>query len=90
MKQTFQTEIEQEVTLDRSVGTLFADRLESKNRLAEFDKLAKSTLVTIDGSVVDRNGVVGGKGLTARVIDVLKLVVKPTQEIGFQPILAGG
>ena len=90
MKQTFQTEIEQEVSLDRSIGTLFADKLEEKNLLAEFDRESNRTLVIIDGSVVDKNGNVGGTALTARVADILKLIVKPTQEVSFQPILAGG
>jgi hypothetical protein len=90
MKQTFQTEIEQEVTLDRSVGNLFEEFLSSKNRLAEFDNWSQRTLVSIDGAVVDINGTTGGKGFPAKVFQILKLVVKPTQEIRFQPILAGG
>ncbi len=85
MKQTFQTEIEQEVSLDRSIGNLFTEFLESKNRLAEFDNFADRTLIAIDGEVLRAKS-----GFPAKVAEILKLIVKPTQEVRFQPILAGG
>ena len=86
MKQTFQNELEQEVSLDRSIGNLFTEFLESKNRLAEFDNFSKRTLVVLDGEVLRSTS----HGFPAKVFEVLKLIVKPTQEIRFQPILAGG
>ncbi len=85
MKQIFQTEIEQEVQLERSIGNLFEEFLTSKNRLAEFDNFAQRTLIAIDGEVVRAKS-----GFPAKVAEILKLIVKPTQEIRFQPILSGG
>jgi len=86
MKQQFKNKLEQEVSLDRSVGNLFTEFLESKNRLAEFDNWANRTLVIVDGEAL--------RGIThnfpAKVAEILKLVIKPTQEVRFQPILAGG
>ncbi len=87
MKQIFQTEIEQvpEVQLERSIGNLFEEFLTSKNRLAEFDNFAQRTLIAIDGEVVRSTS-----GFPAKIAEILKLIVKPTQEVRFQPILAGG
>lgn len=87
MKQQFQNELEQEVevSLDRSIGNLFENFLESKNRLAEFDNFAQRTLIAIDGEVIRAKS-----GFPAKVAEILKLIVKPTQEVRFQPILAGG
>ncbi len=85
MKQQFKNELEQEVSLDRSIGNLFTEFLESKNRLAEFDNFAQRALVVVDGEVLR-----GAHGFPAKVMEVLKLVIKPTQEVRFQPILAGG
>ena len=44
----------------------------------------------VDNKPVDRNGVIGGNSHPAKVSEVLRLRVNPTQEVRFQPILAGG
>lgn len=85
MKQTFQNELEQEVSLDRSVGNLFTEFLESKNKLVDFDKYAQITSVSIDGSIVRGSG-----GFPAKIKEILKMVVKPSQEVRFLPAVAGG
>ncbi len=86
MKQILQPKIEQEVSLERSIGNLFEEFLIAKNRpIADFGKHAENVLVSIDGTVLR-----GAGGFPAKVADILKLVVKPTQEVVFQPILAGG
>lgn len=86
MKQIVQQPEQQEVSLERSIGNLFEEFLDGKNRLAEFDNFSKRTLVIVD-DVVIRSPT---SGFPAKVMEILKLVIKPTQEVRFQPILAGG
>ena len=88
MKQitTEQTELVQEVTLDRSVGSLFADKLESKGRIGEFEKLSKRYNVDVNGDYLRLTPT----SPPALVSEILKMVVKPDQEVKFFPAVAGG
>lgn len=89
MKQTFQNELEQEVKLDRTIGNLFLEYLEDHNKPTDkksFELFIEQAQPVIDGSFIlneKRSGM-------ARVVDVLKMVVKPSQEVTFQPVMAGG
>lgn len=76
---------EQEISLERSIGNLFTDFLQKKNRLAEFDKIAENVMVSLDGAVLR-----GAGGFPAKVKDILKMVIKPTQVVKFLPRNAGG
>lgn len=81
-----QIQLEQEqVSLDKSIGSLFADWLEQKNRVSEFDRLAQIVYVSIDGECVRMS-----KGYPAMVSQIMKLIVRPDQEVRFQPAVAGG
>ena len=84
--QQFKSPLEQEVIVEKSVGNLFEEFLSNKNRLAEFDNWAGRTLVVVDGEIQR----LSAKGLPAKVSQILKLVIKPTQSLKFLPILAGG
>ncbi len=91
MKQQFQNELEQEQkpTLERSIGNVFEEWLVEHNKPTDaksFAEYSEKALVVIDGSTILNSS---GRGM-ARVVDMLRLVVKPTQVIDFQPILAGG
>lgn len=88
MKQKLQSQspLLQEVDIEKSIGNLFEEFLTKKNRLAEFDSWSQRTLVSIDGEVLR----LSAKGFPAKVSQILKLVIKPTQELKFFPILAGG
>ncbi len=86
MKQITMQPKEQEVILEKSIGNLFEEFLIKKNRLAEFGYQSKRTLIAIDGEVLR----LGVGGFPAKVSQVLKLVIKPTQEIRFHPWIAAG
>ena len=88
MEQSFDSSEEQ--VFEKSIGNHFEEFLSSKNRLAEFDELSQTWMVSIDGSVVDRNGVIGGKSFSAKVSEILKMVVNSTQKLRFLPRVAGG
>ena len=93
MKQIQVFREEQEtVTLERSVGNLFEEFLELNGRLADFDKLSKIVTVVVDGDFIRVNldGTLNPKGFVAKVSQVLKSVIKPTQSVVFQPITASG
>lgn len=82
-----QSPLLQEVDVEKSIGNLFEEFLTKKNRLAEFDSWSKRTQVLIDGKTVRTNG---DKGLPKYVSQILKMIIKPTQVLKFQPIIAGG
>lgn len=87
MKAQLSQHVEQEVILERSVGNLFEEFLSVKyNRLAEFDDWSQRTLVSLDGEVVRLEE----KGFPAKVSQILKMVIKPDQELRFLPAVAGG
>lgn len=86
MEQIQQFKQEQEVILEKSIGNLFEEFLTKKNRLAEFDEMAKYTNVIIGNEFVRLTP----KGFPALVKDILKMVVKSTQELRFQPATASG
>jgi hypothetical protein len=87
MEQIQQFDQNQEpISLERSIGSLFADWLEEKNRVSDFDRLSENVIVSIDGEVAR----ISGKGFPAKVSEIMKMVVKPTQEIKFLPRVAGG
>lgn len=73
-------------TLERSVGNLFADFLESKHRLGDFKKLSELTIISIDGEFLRLKA----KGFPARVSEILKMSLMPSQELKFFPAVAGG
>ncbi|KKL98551.1 hypothetical protein LCGC14_1823300 [marine sediment metagenome] len=81
-----QSPLLQEVDVEKSIGNLFEEFLTKKNRLAEFDNWAGRTLVSIDGEILR----LSARGFPAKVSQILKLVIKPTQELKFFPALAGG
>ena len=87
---------QEEVITEVSIGNAFSEYLilkgekKGKNFLPDFDKLSRITLVSIDKKPVDRNGVIGGNSHPAKVSEILRLRVKPTQEVTFLPWLAGG
>ena len=87
MKQTYRQEIETEVSLDRSVGNLFADFLESKKvPMSDFDSWAERVIISLDGVVLRlKEG-----GFPAKVSEVIKMIIKPEQEIKFLPAVAAG
>lgn len=97
MEQLQQVQKEQEeVIAEISIGNAFSEYLISKgekkgkNFLPDFARLSRTALVMVDNKPVDRNGVIGGNSHPAKVSEVLRLRVNPTQEVRFQPILAGG
>ena len=78
-------ELQEQVSLERSVGNLFTEFLESKNRLGEFAFWSENVMVSLDGTVVRCAG-----GFPAKVMDILKMVILPTQVLKFLPRHAGG
>ena len=91
-KLDFNEQQQEAVSLNRSIDNLFTELLEEKNRLAEFDILSKTWTAIIDGEYirVDTEGKLHPKGFVAKISQILKIVVKPTQNIVFRPILSGG
>jgi hypothetical protein len=81
-----QVQPEQEVILERSIGNLFEEFLESKGRIGEFESLSKSVNIVVDGEYVRLTP----KGFPATVAQVLRTKVLPSQELRFQPAVAGG
>ena len=85
MEQIQKFELQEQVSLDRSVGSLFADWLEQKNRVSEFDNYSKIVSVSVDGVFVRMS-----KGFPSKVSEIMKMVVRPNQEVRFHPAIAGG
>jgi hypothetical protein len=86
MEQLQQVQPEQEVILEKSIGNLFEEFLESKGRTAEFETLSQQVNISIDGEFVRLTP----KGFPATVAQVLRNKVLPTQELRFHPAVAGG
>ena len=87
MKQIFQTEIEQEVSLDRSIGNLFEEFLKERGQPMEaFGEHAENVLISLDGEVLRTH--VGG--FPAKVSQILKMVIRPDQKVEFLPAVASG
>lgn len=72
-------------TLEKSVGNLFTEFLEKKSALVDFKEWSKKTLISLDGEVLR-----GEDGFPAKVMDILKMVIKPDQKLKFLPANAGG
>lgn len=92
MEQSIEKQQDQ-ISIERSIGNLFTDFLEKKNRLAEFDVMSKSVGITIDGVALRIHQgelTLEPKGFPATVFQALKYVVKATQNIVFQPAVASG
>ena len=86
-----QVQPEQEVILERSIGNHFEELLEKKGRLEEFEALSK----IYQPEIVGENNIgepirLTPKSFPATVAQVLRMKVLPTQELRFQPAVAGG
>ncbi|RLD63433.1 MAG: hypothetical protein DRI84_09670 [Bacteroidetes bacterium] len=86
-----QIQVQQEVITERSIGNLFQELLEKKGRLEEFESLSK----LYRPEIVGENNVGEPIRLTpnsfpATVAQVLRTKVLPSQELRFQPAVAGG
>jgi len=86
-----QVQPEQEVILERSIGNHFEELLEKKGRLEEFEALSK----IYQPEIVGENNIgepirLTPKSFPATVAQVLRTKVLPTQELRFQPAVAGG
>lgn len=86
-----QIQVQQEVITEKSIGNLFQELLEKKGRMGEFEILSQ----LYKPEIVGKNGVgypirLTPKGFPATVAQVLKMKVLPTQELRFQPAVAGG
>ena len=84
--------VEQEVVpQSKSVGNLFEEFLTEKNALGDFDRLAENVMVVIsnDGGKIFEV-MRGVDGFPAKVKDILKMVVSPSQILEFRKRLAGG
>jgi hypothetical protein len=86
-----QIQVQQEVITERSIGNLFQELLESKGRIGEFESLSK----LYRPEIVGENNVGEPIRLTpnsfpATVAQVLRTKVLPSQELRFQPAVAGG
>ena len=86
MEQLQQVQQEQEVILERSIGNLFEEFLDSKGRIGEFEALSQQVNISVDGDFVRLTQ----KGFPATVAQVLRTKVLPTQELRFHPAVAGG
>ena len=86
-----QVQPEQEVILERSIGNHFEELLEKKGRLGEFEALSKLYRPEIVGD--NNQGVpirLTPNSFPATVAQVLRMKVLPSQELRFQPAVAGG
>ena len=86
-----QIQVQQEVITEKSIGNLFQELLEKKGRMGEFEILSK----LYKPEIVGKNGVGDPIRLTpnsfpATVAQVLRMKVLPSQELRFQPAVAGG
>ena len=86
-----QVQPEQEVILERSIGNHFEELLEKKGRLEEFEALSK----IYQPEIVGENNIgepirLTPKSFPATVAQVLRMKVLPSQELRFQPAVAGG
>lgn len=88
--QQFKQEPKQEEILESTVKDHYIAWLKKKNRLAEFEENRNKTLVSVDGEMMHE--VVEGKTHLLRLgsAAVMKLVIKPTQEIKFLPAVGSG
>ena len=86
MEQLQQVQPEQEVILEKSIGNLFEEFLEAKGRTGEFEALSQNVNISVDGEFVRLTP----KGFPATVAQVLRTKVLPSQELRFQPAVAGG
>ena len=73
------------VSSETTIGVIFTEFLKNRNRLDEFDKLSENCRVDIDGV-----GILNGKGFHAKVSEIIRDSVKPTQEVKILPRVAGG
>jgi len=89
--QQFKQEPKQEEILESTVKDHYIAWLKKKNRLAEFEEHRNKTLVSVDGEMLHEklaDGTLHLLRLTSAT--VMKLVIKPTQEIKFQPAVGSG
>lgn len=73
------------VSSETTIGVIFTEFLKNRNRLDEFDKMSEKCRVGIDGV-----SVLNEKGFHAKVSEILRTTVKPTQKVGIFPYVAGG
>lgn len=75
------------VSSETTIGAIFSDfLLKERKDLSKFDKHAKSAIISIDAVMVPAIGRVGH----ARISEILRMTVKPTQVVGILPAVAGG